>query len=143
VIGAAVRSGSILLAAILLLVSGSAQAQDSSAFAAWKQAVGAKIARGKIYPPKARKDRIEGFVIVRFTVDSSGAVTEKSVDKTSCSMELDQEALAAVQRAAPFPPIPADAQRSTVSFTLPIRFINGWPDPAGERLDSIRCPEVS
>ena len=64
---------------------------------------------------KARND-----VQVSFTVDANGAVGGVRIARSSGSPELDQAALAIIRRAAPFPPIPADAGRSSWTFSLPL-----------------------
>ncbi|MDR7032813.1 TonB family protein [Mesorhizobium sp. BE184] len=64
---------------------------------------------------KARRD-----VRVSFTVNASGGLSGVGIASSSGSPDLDQAALAIVRRAAPFPPIPPDAGRSSWSFTLPL-----------------------
>ena len=59
-------------------------------------------------------------VQVSFTVDANGAVGGVRIARSSGSPELDQAALAIIRRAAPFPPIPADAGRSSWTFSLPL-----------------------
>lgn len=57
---------------------------------------------------------------VSFVVTSSGGVDAVRLVKSSGSPELDKAALAIIRRAAPFPPIPPEAQRSSWAFALPI-----------------------
>lgn len=64
---------------------------------------------------KARND-----VQVSFTVDAGGGVGGIRIARSSGSPELDAAALAVIRRAAPFPPIPADAGRSNWAFTVPL-----------------------
>jgi protein TonB len=59
---------------------------------------------------------------VAFTVSASGGVTAVRLAGSSGSAVLDKAALDAVRRAAPFPPIPEDAGRSSWSFTVPLVF---------------------
>lgn len=59
---------------------------------------------------------------VRFTVQTNGQVGGVSVIKSSGKPEVDNAALALVQRAAPFPAIPPASNRSTWTFELPITF---------------------
>jgi protein TonB len=59
---------------------------------------------------------------VRFTVQTNGQVGGISVIKSSGKPEVDNAALALVQRASPFPPIPAAANRTNWTFELPITF---------------------
>lgn len=64
---------------------------------------------------KARND-----VQVSFTIDANGGVGGIRIARSSGSPELDAAALAVIRRAAPFPPIPADAGRSSWAFSLPL-----------------------
>lgn len=59
---------------------------------------------------------------VRFTVQSNGQVGGISVIKSSGKPDVDNAAVALVQRAAPFPAIPAAANRTTWTFELPLTF---------------------
>lgn len=64
---------------------------------------------------KARND-----VQVSFTVDANGGVGGIRIARSSGSPELDAAALAVIRLAAPFPPIPTDAGRSSWAFALPL-----------------------
>ena len=63
-----------------------------------------------------------GQVQVRFLVAANGNVSAISIVESSGNPALDAAGIATVRRAAPFPPIPAEAGRSTWSFILPLRF---------------------
>ncbi|MBK8085661.1 MAG: TonB family protein [Devosia sp.] len=63
------------------------------------QSRGTRAAR---YPARARGAR--GEVEVRFTVDAGGQVIKLALARSSGNADLDAAALAAVERAAPFPP---------------------------------------
>jgi len=63
-----------------------------------------------------------GEVHVTFVVSASGAASQIAVSRSSGHAVLDKEAIATVKRAAPFPPIPAAAGRSSWSFTMPLAF---------------------
>jgi periplasmic protein TonB len=66
--------------------------------------------------------RAGGEAQVQFTVSASGSVSGISVVRSTGNPVLDAEAVKTVQRAAPFPPIPADAGRRTWTFTMPLLF---------------------
>ena len=66
--------------------------------------------------------RAGGEAQVRFTVSASGSVSGISVVRSTGNPVLDAEAVKTVQRAAPFPPIPADAGRKSWTFTMPLLF---------------------
>ncbi|MGS4886282.1 TonB family protein [Roseibium sp. MB-4] len=57
---------------------------------------------------------------VRFTVKANGSVTGVRLVKSSGNKAFDQAALKSVQRAAPYPGIPAAAKKASWTFTLPI-----------------------
>lgn len=80
----------------------------------------AKVTRAAKYPSKARGDA--GEALVSFTVGAGGKVMQVALARSSGNAALDKAALAAVDRAAPFPPIPEDAGRSSWSFTVPVYF---------------------
>jgi len=81
-----------------------------------------KLRRSLRYPREARSQRLRGEVQVAFTVSGSGGVGGVRIARSSGSPVLDKAALETVQRAAPFPPIPADAGRSSWTFTVPLAF---------------------
>lgn len=70
--------------------------------------------------PQRGRDR--GEVLVSFTVSRSGGVSAVRVARGSGSANLDKAALDTVHRAAPFPPIPDAAGRSSWTFNLPLAF---------------------
>ena len=69
---------------------------------------------------RTRRDRIRvaGTAVISFTIADNGGVAALSVAQSSGVPEIDQAGLALVQRAMPFPPPPAGAQRSfSLQFT--------------------------
>lgn len=68
--------------------------------------------------PSGRFDGGEARVM--FTLDASGRVLKASLSRSSGDDKVDKAVLAAVGRAAPFPPIPEGAGKSTWSFTFPL-----------------------
>lgn len=70
----------------------------------------------------SRRDRAaaKSDVTVSFTVTASGGLGGVSVARSSGSAALDQAAVAAVRRAAPFPPIPEGSGRKSWQFTIPM-----------------------
>lgn len=63
-----------------------------------------------------------GEVVVAFAVGSNGNVRGARVARSSGDASVDQAALNAVQKAAPFPPIPEGAGRSSWEFSVPLAF---------------------
>lgn len=72
------------------------------------------------YPRKARKQGIEGRVVVRFIVDTDGRVREASVPEPVHPL-LDEAALKAV-RSMRFVPAQKDGERVAVQLSVPIGF---------------------
>ena len=92
----------------------------SAAASKYPGKVQAKVTRAAKYPAKAKGE--SGEAVVSFTVGAGGNVTKVALARSSGNAALDNAALAAVDRAAPFPPIPEAAGRSTWSFTVPVYF---------------------
>jgi len=78
--------------------------------------------RFKRYPTEARRERVEGVVVVRFTMAADGSVLSSNVLRSSGHATLDQAALEVFQRASPLPAPPASFARAPVTLTLPIEF---------------------
>lgn len=102
--------------------AGGARESGSAAVSNYPGKVYAKLRRSLRYPSEARRKRIRGEVHVRFTVSRSGGVASVRVARSSGSSLLDNAALETVRRAEPFPEIPANAGRSSWSFTVPLQF---------------------
>lgn len=80
----------------------------------------AKLRRSLRGIPRSAISRARNDVQVSFVVNASGGVGSVRISRSSGSPELDSAALAVVRRAAPFPPIPSEAGRSSWQFTLPL-----------------------
>jgi periplasmic protein TonB len=98
-------------------------ASGNAAVSNYPGQVVSKLRRSLRYPREAQRARMRGEVRVSFTVASNGSVSGIRVVSSSGSPILDQAAIETVQRAAPFPAIPADAGRSSWPFTVPLAFI--------------------
>jgi protein TonB len=83
--------------------------------------VAAKLRRALKYPKSAVSSG-GGEAQVAFTVLSDGSATGIRVVSSSGSPVLDQAAMDAVRRAAPFPPIPEEAGRRQWPFAVPVLF---------------------
>lgn len=64
----------------------------------------ARIEQAKRYPLLARRSEIEGIALIGFQIDASGQPESVRLKSSSGHPMLDDEALATIQRAAPFPP---------------------------------------
>lgn len=95
---------------------------STAALANWRSEVVSKLQRAKRYPSGAEQRREQGVVMLGFTLSRSGGVLSRHIVRSSGNAELDQEALAMVQRAAPFPPFPAGMSQASAQLSVPIRF---------------------
>jgi periplasmic protein TonB len=96
--------------------------KPSQAELSWRKALVQHLNRHKKYPREARRDGAEGTVEVAFTLDRSGKVLSARLVDSSGSVALDEEAIAVLERASPFPAPPSDMAKLSVSLMLPIRF---------------------
>jgi protein TonB len=81
--------------------------------------VSAHLRRYQQYPAAARSSGAAGSGMVTFSITASGSVTSARIAKGTGAAVLDQEILAMVRRASPFP-APPDGQPK--SFTVPLHF---------------------
>jgi len=81
--------------------------------------VSAHLRRYQQYPAAARSSGAAGSGTVTFSFAASGSVTSVRLAKSTGAAVLDQEILAMVRRASPFPPAP-DGRPQT--FTVPLHF---------------------
>jgi protein TonB len=82
----------------------------------------AHLRRFKRYPAEAQAANIHGTTRVRFSVGANGEVLATRIVASSGAKLLDQEAVAMIARAGPFPPIPPEFKRTSMTFTVPVRF---------------------
>jgi protein TonB len=97
-------------------------APSPNALPTWKGRILAAIERHKRYPAEAEARREQGTPAVSFSIDRSGRLLASRLVRGSGHAVLDQEALAILRRAQPFPPPPADVIGAHFDFTVPIRF---------------------
>jgi protein TonB len=88
----------------------------------YRRKVYSRIASAKRYPYSARRAGMEGKVVVRFTISRDGELISVSVVQPCEYSLLNSDALEWVRRAAPFPPFPAEAEESSMSFTYSLRY---------------------
>jgi protein TonB len=88
----------------------------------WHNKIVGLIERNKAYPPAAQGRGETGVVQLAFSIDRQGRVLASRVVRSSGHASLDQETLATVHRAQPFPPPPADLPGGKFDFTVPVKF---------------------
>lgn len=96
--------------------------KNSEAVVTWRTQLLALIERNKRYPEAARSRREQGIAQVSFALDRKGMVANARVIQSSGSSALDEEAVALLKRAEPFPAPPATFPGEFVVVRLPIRF---------------------
>ena len=69
-----------------------------------------------------RSNRQTGVAEVVFTIDREGKVVASRIVRSSGHAALDQETIATVKRAQPFPAPPTNMPGETFEFRVPIRF---------------------
>ncbi len=79
----------------------------------------ALIARHRYRPAGVQSG---GVVVVSFAVSQSGSLRYARIGRSSGNRALDQAAVNAVRRAAPFPRPPSNMTHRQLAFTIPFRF---------------------
>jgi protein TonB len=102
--------------------NGTSQQTGHANTASYNAMVIAHLQRFRTYPEQARAAKITGVSTVRFTLGAGGNVISVSLAGSSGAGVLDQAAIAMVQRASPFPPIPPSLGRGSMTFAAPVRF---------------------
>lgn len=122
--------GLLILAALLWACP--VHAENDAAARAWGLSIVTHVNTFKSYPQG--RNGPAGTVMIKFVVDPSGKLLDSRITRSSCIDELDQEALATVRRAAPFPASPPGLTRQQ-SFTLPFIYRTIW----GETQENSSC----
>ena len=76
------------------------------------------IDRVKVDP----RSKQAGTVVVRITVGSDGKLLSRTVEKSSGSKVLDAAAVATVDHAAPFPPMPQTLAQGPIEVSVPFDY---------------------
>lgn len=100
--------------------SGNSASAGNAAVSNYPGTVVAKLRRALRGIPRGARAKAQNDVHVGFIVNASGSVGSVRIVQSSGSADLDQAAMETVRRAAPFPPIPPEAGRSSWQFTLPL-----------------------
>lgn len=84
----------------------------------------AYLSEGALEMSKVNSDAwLSGTVLIEFTISPSGQVLTREVKKSSGSKSLDDAALAALDRAAPFPPMPPGVADGPLKLQVPVEFV--------------------
>jgi protein TonB len=88
----------------------------------WKGQISGLLERNKRYPPSAQDRSEQGVVQLAFSLDRKGLVVTSRIVTGSGSAALDEEAMALLRRAQPFPAPPPQMAGELVNLVVPIRF---------------------
>jgi periplasmic protein TonB len=94
----------------------------SNVIPSWTNRIVALLERNKRYPPAAQARGEHGVAQVFFSLDRQGHVIDSRITSSSGVATLDEEALALLHRAEPFPAPPPELPGAQVNLTVPIRF---------------------
>lgn len=81
-----------------------------------------ELARHKVYPSELKKNKIEGRVVVKFTLAADGRVINSSIQQSSGNDSLDDAALQMLNKASPLPAIPSYMNRSEMTLAVPVEY---------------------
>jgi protein TonB len=93
-------------------------AQRNKLWSAYEIALHSTLERHKLKPRTGKT----GEVIVQIVIAQSGELVSQSVLKSSGSSELDKVALASLEAAAPFPPVPPEVSSGPLTLDIPFHF---------------------
>jgi len=96
--------------------------KDNKALLRYQDRVKQKIESCKKYPRWAKRQGFEGIVYLSFTILANGEAKNIRIVQPSQFDILNREAIATVNRASPFLPIPEDFNRSYVEMEVAIVF---------------------
>jgi protein TonB len=97
-------------------------ARARAAVASWRSQIAAMLEHSKRYPQEARSRREQGVAQLAFSIDREGHVLSSRIVTSSGFPALDEETLALVQRAQPFPAPPPEVPGDEIRFLVPVRF---------------------
>lgn len=100
---------------------------QSTSPATWQGDIVARLEHFKRYPAKAQNTHQEGVSLLFFTIDRQGHVLQAHIQHESGFSLLDEETMALVHRAEPFPEPPDSIPGERISMTVPISFLMNEP----------------
>lgn len=95
---------------------------DENAMLRYQDMVKQRIEQARRYPLWAKKQGIEGITQLYFIVLPNGAGYDVKIIRSSGSSVLDEEAVATVKRASPFPSVPKEISSFSVGMEVAIVF---------------------
>jgi protein TonB len=95
------------------------QGGDSTVLKAYNGKLFAHISKKIVRP---RTGQRVGRVVVRMLINPTGDVISREVAESSGIKGIDEAALASIDKASPFPPIPSDVASGPLERTVPFRY---------------------
>jgi TonB family protein len=74
------------------------------------------------YPRRARRDQIEGTVLLAIRIDRQGRIASCEVRESSGSTLLDRQAERTIRHAAPFGEVPPSVSDASLDFDFPLEY---------------------
>ena len=81
-----------------------------------------QLNRHKTYPRELKKAKVEGTVVLEFTIDAAGRLLASAVKQGSGHPELDRAAMEMLARANPLPAIPGFMDRDELALAIPVEY---------------------
>jgi protein TonB len=97
-------------------------AEQKAQILEWQKEIVLRISKAKRYPADARRQKIEGEVRIRFTVDTYGTIIARDIETSSGSPILDEAALAVLTDVGKLPTPPNDLSGDRFTMLVPIRY---------------------
>lgn len=101
------------------------------------------LKRKLVYPAQAKKDGLEGVVVVRFVVEKDGRITSPEVVR-SLRADMDSAALTAIRNMPNWIPAREHGMRVRCKYSVPVQFKIERPKPAPKKAplatDTIAAP---
>jgi periplasmic protein TonB len=91
----------------------------------YEQEIARWVERQRDYPLAARRRGLQGTAIVRLRLGADGSLIQAQIVRDTGHSILDRAALAMVERAAPYPEVPAALGGPSVDVLVPIQFSLG------------------
>jgi len=93
-----------------------------SSLSSYLQQVKRLLEQHKNYPPAARRQHLEGVVVLHFTIAASGKIESARLSRSSGHGVLDLAAQETLKRVSQFPPLPADLGRPQITVEVPLAY---------------------
>jgi len=85
-----------------------------------------------VYPPQAKKEKLEGVVAVQFVVEKDGTITNPTVVR-SLRADMDSAALTAIRQMPNWIPGRENGMRVRCKYSVPVQFKIEQPKPAPKK----------